>query len=229
MHQDDVERALDRPGQYFFEDGLWEIVVGLWLILTVAIPSFIGGAVGNWAPVVVLLSSLLLRPAVLAAKGRWVYPRTGHVTYPEDEVPRARTSLGLSPATDPFVSPVPSGRAALVRGLVSGTSAAILAGISVGASRRPGPWDAGGQLAIGIVLGGCLLAAAVRWKQRRWIVLAATLALLALLVALSGLSRGRALACHSAGIAGALVVSGTVAFVTYRRRTQAPETEPDGR
>ena len=47
-----VERALKRPGEYLFEDGLWEVVAGLWIGLTVALPQFVGGAVANWAPVV---------------------------------------------------------------------------------------------------------------------------------------------------------------------------------
>ena len=100
MEPMDVDRALKRPGEYFFEDGLWEITVGLWMALTVALPLLVGGAAGNWSPVMVLLTSLGLRPAVLAAKGRWVYPRTGRVTYPDpEEVPPTEISLGLSPAS----------------------------------------------------------------------------------------------------------------------------------
>jgi hypothetical protein len=84
MELTDVDRALKRPQQYFLEDGLWEIAVGLWLALTAALPLLIGGAAANWGWSVMLLTGLGLRPAVLAAMDRWVHPRTGHVTYPDE-------------------------------------------------------------------------------------------------------------------------------------------------
>ena len=65
-------------------------------------------------------------------------------------------------------------------------------------------------------------------RQRRWITLAVTLALLATGVASSGMQRERALAAHAAGIACALVVSGAVAFVSYLRRAPKALIEPDG-
>jgi hypothetical protein len=217
MELAEVDRALERPGEYFFEDGLWEITVGLWMAMTVALPLLVGGAAGNWSPVVVLLTSLGLRPAVLAAKDRWVHPRTGRVRYPDpEEAPPTRTSLGLSPAAGPVVAPVPRGRA--WGRPVMGTAAAVFMGMGVGVSRRLGFGDAGGHLMIGAVVGSCLLVAAWRWRQRRWLGLAVALALLAILVASSGMGPERTLALHAAGIAGALVVSGTVAFVSYLRR-----------
>ena len=79
----DLDRAVGRSQRYFLEDGLWELATGLWLALTVALPLLLEGPAANWAPVAMLLGSLAIRPAVLAAKSRWVFPRTGHVTYPE--------------------------------------------------------------------------------------------------------------------------------------------------
>ncbi len=58
--------------------------------------------------------------------------------------------------------------------------------------------------------------------------LALVLTALGALVALSDMDRERALAAHAAGIAGALVVSGGVAFVAYRRRTAELASEADG-
>ena len=47
---------------------------------------------GTVANVVLLLGGLGLQPAVLAAKNRWVYPRTGRVTYPDHaKAPAARS------------------------------------------------------------------------------------------------------------------------------------------
>ena len=229
MEAMDVDRALKRPGEYFFEDGLWEITVGLWMALTVALPLLVGGAAGNWSPVMVLLTSLGLRPAVLAAKGRWVYPRTGRVMYPDpEEVPPTEISLGLSPASAPVVVPVSRGRT-WGRPVVIGLAAALIMGTGAGVSSRLGFWDAAGHLMIGAFVGSCLLVAAWRWRQRRWFALAFTLALLATAVASSGMDRRRALAFHAAGIACALVASGTVAFVSYLRRAPKTLIDPDGR
>jgi hypothetical protein len=207
----DVERALKRPDEYFLEDGLWEITVGLWLALIVALPLLVGGAAANWSPVLMLLTGLVLRPAVLAAKRRWVYPRTGRVTYPDLPVPRSRVR-------------------ALLIGLI-GMGAAALTALALQSSRRLGYGDAGGHLAVGVVLGGFLLFAALRWRQRRWIALAGVVMAVSALVAFSGLPEERALAGHAAALAGALVASGAIAFAAYRRRTAAlPIGEaPDGR
>ena len=73
------------------------------------------------------------------------------------------------------------------------------------------------------------LVAAWRWRQRRWIGLAVAFPLLGAAVASSGRSGEPALAAHAAGIACALVVSGTVAFVSYLRRAPKPRLETDGR
>jgi hypothetical protein len=231
MEAADVEQALKRPREYFLEDGLWEIVMGLWIGLTVALPMSIGGAAANWSPVVMLLGSLAIRPAVLAAKARWVYPRTGRVTYPDfEQRPPARTSLGLSPATGPVATGVRRGRAALWTVSVAG---AVVIPLAVSrrlgdAARRLGFGEAGGHLMVGIILGGCLLFAAWRWRQRRWIALAVTFPLLGVLVASSGMSGEPALAIHSGGLALALVVSGVTAFVSYLRRAPKAPPETDG-
>ena len=84
-------------------------------------------------------------------------------------------------------------------------------GVSLSLSRRLGFGQVGLHLAVGMVLAGGLLVAAWRWGQRRWIALAVTVALLAALVAASGVDPHRALALQAAGNACALVVSGAVA------------------
>jgi hypothetical protein len=226
-----VERALKRPDEYFLEDGLWEITWGLWMALTVALPLFVGGAAANWSSVLMLLTGLVLRPAVLAAKRRWVYPRTGCVTYPELPVALGPVSLGLSPATAPAGEGVPRSRIrVLLIGLI-GMGAAVLMALALQSSRRFGYGNAGGHLAVGVALGGFLLFAAFRWRQRRWIALAGVVMVVSALVAFSGLPGERALAWHAAALAGAFVASGALAFAAYRRRTAALPTDgaTDGR
>jgi hypothetical protein len=226
-----VDRALRRPGEYFFEDGLWEIVGGLWIGLTVAHPLHIGGVVENWSPVLLLLTGLGLDPAVKAAKSRWVYPRTGRVTYPDpQELPSAHPSLGLSPATRPVVSPVPQSRAARLWAVLWAVAIPVFivlsmrAAAGLGLSDLPEFGNAASHLAFGAAWAIGLLFAAWRWRQRRWVVLAATMAALAIVVASTGLDKERTLALHAAGIAGALVLSGTAAFVSFIHH--APEPGP---
>jgi hypothetical protein len=193
------------------------------MALTVALPLLIGGVAANWGWSVMLLSGLGLRPAVVAAKDRWVHPRTGHVSYPDEGQGPPPVSLGLSPAAGPTAGPVPQGWAAARLGAsLLAMAAAILIGVTLSLSRRVGFGDAGPHVTLGFILGAFLLVAAWRWRQRRWIALAVAMPLLGAGVASSGMSGELALAAHAAGIACALVVSGTVAFVSYLRRAPKP-------
>ena len=208
-----------------------------------ALPQFVGGAVANWAPVVWLLTGTLgLWPAVRAAKSRWVYPRTGHVTYGGFEPPESRISLGLSPATGPIAGPPEEGvwmarLKAMLPSLLGLLPFVLIPAWfryslgDAGSTRAAGRLDLVDALchaAIGLVLGSLLLLAAWRWRQRRWLALGAVFASLGLLVALSGLSRLQAVGLHAAGISAALLASGTAAFVFYRRRS-AGFSGSDGR
>lgn len=219
MELAEVERALRRPREYFLEDGLWELTLGLWLAVTVALPLFVGGAAANWSPVIMLLAGLALQPAVRAAKRRWVDPRTGCVTYPELPVARGPVSLGLGAATAPAEEGAPLSRSRVLLSGLIGAGGAVLVALALQSSRSFGYGNAGGHLAAGVALGGFLLFGAVRWGQRRWIVLAGVVIVVGALVALSGLPQERALAWHAAALAGALVASGALAFAAYRRRT----------
>jgi hypothetical protein len=225
MGRADLDRALRRSGEYFYEDGLFEIVVGLWIGLTVALPLFLFGWAKGDKVLWVFVTGLLIRPAILAAKERWVHPRTGRVAYPDPaNVSPTLTSLGLSPATRPAVGPAPGQWAATYfhPGILVGF---MMLGVEL--SRHLGIWGAGGHMLIGSLLSGCLLLAGWRWRQRRWIALGLALALLATAVASSGLGWERALALHAAGIAFALIASGTVAFLGYLRH--APRAGTNGR
>jgi hypothetical protein len=228
MELTNVDRALKRPQQYFLEDGLWEIACGLWMVLTVALPLLVGGVAANWGWSVMLLSGLGLRPAVVAAKDRWVHPRTGHVAFPDEGLGPPPVSLGLSPAAGPAAGPVPRGWARLGASLL-GMVVAIAIGVTLSLSRRAGFGEKGAHVTIGLILGAFLLVAAWRWRQRRWIGVAVALPLLGAGVASSGLGGEPALAAHAAGIGCALVVSGTAAFVSYLRRAPEPSPAANGR
>ncbi len=231
MELAEIERALRRPQEYFLEDGLWELTMGLWMAVTVALPLFIGGAAANWSPVIILLAGLALQPAVRAAKRRWVDPRTGCVTYPELPVAKGPVSLGLSPATATAGEGVPLSRIRVLLICLVGTGGAVLIALALQSSRRFGYGSAGGHLAVGVALGGFLLFAAFRWRQRRWIALGGVVVVVSALVAFSGLPEERALAWHVAALAMAFVASGALAFAAYRRRTAALPTDVviDGR
>jgi hypothetical protein len=228
MGRTDVDRALWRSGEYFFEDGLCEIVVGLWIGLTVALPVFLlgwnqGATAWLWA----FATGGLLRPAILAAKGRWVHPRTGRVAYPDPaNAPPTLTSLGLSPADRPAAA-ARGYRATVLVHMLPGLLAVSLL-LAIEWARRQGLWRAG-HLVIGSLLSGALLFASWRWRQRRWIALAFALALLAATVASSRLDWERALVSHTAGITVALIASGMVAFVGYLRRAPKPLADTDDR
>lgn len=236
MQLTDVEGALRRPNQYFFEDGLWEIAVGLWLTLTVAIPLLVGGWLGEQASLLVLGTSLVVQPAVVAAKERWVFPRTGHVTYPSP-APEPRVSLGLGAAAEP--APDLDRRERALRLLTPLLAAATLAIVipllqrgARDASLPPGAHlDSGAavfHLVVGLLLGGFLLYSARRFRQRRWVAVGVALALSGLGVGLLASAREQALSWHVSFMTGALLSSGVAAFVSYRRRTvEVPDS--DGR
>jgi hypothetical protein len=230
MQHAEVERALRRPFEYYYEDGLWEITAGLWIGLTLAVPMLSGGWLGHWAPVLLLLTGLFVRPAVVAAKEWWVFPRTGHVTYPSVEQEAVREpplSLGLSPWSEPV--PTSSSRDRFLRvlkpTLLSTTIAIALPLLMRGAhgvSRQlPVRIDSGSavfHISSGLAVGGCFLYGAWRFRQRRWVVVALAVAAAGLLIPLLASSAQRALAWQASVASAALLASGLAAFVSYRRR-----------
>jgi hypothetical protein len=229
MGRTDVDRALRRSAEYFFEDGLCEVVVGLWIGLTVALPLLLfGWTTGDTTAMLAFVGGYSVRPAILAAKRRWVHPRTGRVAYELETVPPLLISLGLSPANRLAAGPAPAyWTTSLSYTLPGAFVVSVLFGIDM--SKRLGMWGASGHLVIGSLLSGCLLLAWWRWRQGRWIALASVLAFLATAVAFSRLDGERDLSIHAAGIAVAIIASGTLAFVRYLRHAPRPMGETDGR
>jgi hypothetical protein len=196
----EVDRAVSRPGRYFLDDGLWEIVVGLWVSLTVALPLSLGGDAGPWA----LITVLLVRPAVLAAKSRWVFPRTGRVTYAP---PASRSRWTVAAAV----------------GLAAGVAAVLVL------VRRSPTGPEGAHVVAGMIFGAAFLFASWRWGQPRWRIAALAMLALGVSVATSGLERSVALAAHVGGVALILMASGGAAFASYLRHAPGPGADADGR
>jgi hypothetical protein len=89
--EQDITRVERRARRYWLEDGLAEVfsgtvfvLVGLYLALLTLGPSKGPGAAALVAgfPVLVIGPSLILRKLILAAKDRYVHPRTGYVRLP---------------------------------------------------------------------------------------------------------------------------------------------------
>lgn len=206
MDYAEVDRAVSRSGRYFLDDGLWDVAVGLWLGLTVSIPELVGGPVARWAPLAMLLGAFAVRPVVLAAKSRWVFPRTGRVTYPSPGSHRAgrwNAAAAVGVAAAVFVPTV--------------------------LTSRLGPGDAAAHAVAGAAIAVAFVFAAWRWRQRRWYLVAAAMLTLGLLVAAAGLDRARAVAAHVGGIAAVLLASGAFAFAGYLRRAPKAGADVDGR
>ena len=85
----DLNKTIRRTQQYWFEDGLVELLLGLlFLVLSglfwwqVVTDSEYGALIGGIAmPFIIILGAILLGVTLRWLKQRLVYPRTGYVTY----------------------------------------------------------------------------------------------------------------------------------------------------
>ena len=85
----DLNKTIRRTQQYWFEDGLVELLLGLlFLVLSglfwwqVVTDSEYGALVGGIAmPFIIVLGAILLGVSLRWLKQRLIYPRTGYVTY----------------------------------------------------------------------------------------------------------------------------------------------------
>lgn len=85
----DLNKTIRRTQQYWFEDGLVELLLGLLLLVLsglfwwqVVTDSEIGALVGGIAmPLIIMFGAILMGVTLRWLKQRLVYPRTGYVTY----------------------------------------------------------------------------------------------------------------------------------------------------
>ncbi len=134
-----LDKLIDRPFQYFYEDGLVELAVGtLFLAAGLAIGAWAAtppGSAWQFAGVILLvaiplLGSVLFKRLVQRVKDRWVHPRTGYVDYGQAQPSRARWLVvagALALATASFLLPDRLNNMALIEGALLGFVLATLA------------------------------------------------------------------------------------------------------
>jgi len=85
----DLNKTIRRSQQYWFDDGLVELLMGLLFVLLSSLfwwqattnsqySALIGGIV---MPLIIILGAILMGVTLRWLKQRFVYPRTGYVTY----------------------------------------------------------------------------------------------------------------------------------------------------
>ncbi len=97
----DLNKTIRRTQQYWFEDGLVELLLGLlFMVLSglfwwqVASESEYAALVGGIAmPFIIVLGAILLGVALRWLKQRFVYPRTGYITYVKPTKQKRNASL----------------------------------------------------------------------------------------------------------------------------------------
>ena len=110
MQQLDLNEVERRAQRSFYQDGLLEIFVGLYLIITSIMIS------GTLSAAFSALIIFLYKPAMEAAKRHFIYPRIGYVKYPEEEQSDGKSfvkgiiALGVLAVTSPFISILILGR-----------------------------------------------------------------------------------------------------------------------
>ena len=97
----DLNKTIRRTQQYWFEDGLVELLLGLlFLVLSglfwwqVVSNSEYAALVGGIAmPFIIVLGALLMGVTLRWLKQRFIYPRTGYITYVKPTRKKRNTSL----------------------------------------------------------------------------------------------------------------------------------------
>jgi hypothetical protein len=209
-HEKEIER---RTKQYFYNDGLTEIAVGIVLLVlgvyffgSVALPA--GSVLKTWldaAFVLIIFSGIfIVRRLVRFLKFRITYPRTGYVSYRKKEATPRRRAI------------------AAVTGGIIGAALSVLLAVSPTAKA----WLP--------ALNGFLLSFAVflfarRTEIARYYILAAVSAVIGLLVALAGVRNVKGISLYYAAFGTAVITSGLVALIVYLRSTKPGHGESDGR
>lgn len=203
-------RAMRRPWQYWYQDGLGEIAMGAmfaalgleFLLESRLPPGPLLTLVSMFGPLVAVLGmSLLARRVVGAVKARLTYPRTGYVAY------RKRTGSRLA--------------ARLALGLAMGALVGTLAALPTLLVWIPA--------IIGLIIGAVHFYGAYRLDLPRFYLLAAASAALGTLVSLGTLGDLPGGAAYFIGIGLADILSGAVTLAAYLRSTQPPaEVEEHG-
>jgi len=200
--QPEIERAMRRPWQYWFEDGLPELAlaavfltIGLSFYLeTLLPPGPLPSLVGMLGPLVAVLGvGRLAGRAIQRVKARLTYPRTGYVAYRRER--RAGRRLQ---------------KAAL--GAAVGALVGMLAALPALRAWVPA--------ATGAIIGVAFLYGGYRLELARFYLVAAFSMACGTLVALARLNDSLSGAIYFAALSLALATSGACALAAYLRATQ---------
>ncbi len=205
-----IDRAMRRPWQYWYVDGLAEMAMGavfaalgLVFLVEARLPEGpVLTLVSMFGPLVSVLGvGLVGRRVVVAAKARLTYPRTGYVAYRRQGRNRlaARFALGLA------------------IGALVGSLAALPS------------LQAWIPAIIGLIIGGVHFYLGFRLDLSRFYLLAAASAALGTLVSLGGFGDLPGGAAYFVGIGLADSLSGAITLGAYLRSTQpVAEAEDHG-
>lgn len=200
----DVDRAVQRTRQYWYDDGLAEIATGC--ILMIIGLLFIGearavilsGASSIGLVIVVTGGFLLARRAVAIAKARLTYPRTGYVRYARG----SRRSKGLA-----------GGVAAVMAFIVAMLFATAPASLT---------WI---PALDGLMIGGFLLYLGHNLGISRFYAMASLSAAIGAAISLSGMGDILGSGIYFGAMGLTVILSGALALRSYLRGTETSEGE----
>lgn len=209
MDDKSLDRAAQRAQQYWFTDGIGELVVGgvflfvaLYFGAQAVLPedSFLGSMLPAAMLLVVVGGWLLARNLIHTLKARLTYPRTGYVAFRQPDKKRRWITLLFA-----------MGMAMLVSALFARAPASLawIPAIS------------------GLLIGVYWLYYANRLGLVRFYVLAAVSAIAGAAITLAGLGESRGLPLYYAIIGLALLVSGGITLRFYLRQAPVKPAESE--
>ncbi len=207
----DTEKIEKRVIRNFYDDGLSEISLGLFLLFLSAcflaqnaVPkgSVWKSILGIAVPLLIVASALLVNRILRSLKRRIAYPRTGYVEFKKKNVSKKRKTAVMASA-------------AVI-------SASLTALMSIAPSSRTVM-----PALNGLLLAVAFLFFAVKVGAVRFFIQSAASALIGLAVTVSGVDMEQGV-CLFFGLIGAmLAVAGTTALISYLRRSPRPESGAD--
>lgn len=196
-----IDKVVRRTYGYFYDDGLVEmalgllfIAVGLWLVLWsgLASPGFLGLLLAIGLPLLIFGGALLFKRLIRKLKERITYPRTGYVSYRQNQPDRGRWL---------FI-----GTALLL------TLLAVL---------LPGSFNQMSVM-VGALLGVILIYMGYRVEVRRFYLVGFVAIILGFGLAQTGLEEVLALGLLFIGAGVTLLIAGAMTLILYLRRHPAP-------
>ena len=205
--KNNIDNLIQRTRQYWYQDGLVEITVGLFFM--VLSPYFLAQAwiktvplnpvlanIGLLAAILVVIG--LFRTALLAVKAHLTYPRTGYVAYPRLHKGSLWQRYGL--ATWLILVCI-----------------ALLA-LTL-ASRTPPAWA---PFLLGVVAGLAVLFVSYRFRLLRFTLLACALTLIGAVISIYNPGEADAATLSAAADGVCFLLSGALTLVRYLRNTRPP-------